>query len=343
MIGIFNCILSWFKNSLNVILCRKLSINYKLNWYSYFEYVLNIPFNVLIYLYESNVQNSFKPKRKYKKKGRPKRRRIICQSVAVYASTLRAHRITPFDTDSSTIGIDNRASGCFSHVSTDFVGPLRDSNRIVKGFGGSRTSSVKIGTLKWTWLDDTGKSWTHYIPNLFYCKSGGVRLLSPQHFAQQTGDPLGSGTSTNGKQITLHWQQHKAKLTIPLSPMDNVATFHLAPGFTQYHTYCYQAKTDQLTPAILDKESIHTLDLPINGNNVRPWSRTHQQLDGPKRIKEQFVNTHTHSKLEQEYLQLHYSLSHIHPDRMQLMVQQGTLPKRFKRCRLPFYDVRYYG
>ena len=201
------------------------------------EYVINMPFNCLLYFRENHMLNSFKPKRKRRIVGSPKRRRILCQAVAVYASTIKAHRVTPFDTDSATIGIDNRASGCFSHVSTDFVGPLRDSNRIVKGFGGSRTSSVKIGTLKWTWLDDQGKSWTHYIPNSFYCESGGVRLLSPQHFAQQTGDPLGTGTTTNGHHVTLHWHQQKATLTVPLSPNDNVATFHLAPGFNRYHAY----------------------------------------------------------------------------------------------------------
>ena len=119
-------------------------------------------------MYERYNRNSFKPKRKSRYKGSPKRRCMFCHSVAVYSSTLKAHRIIPFDTDSSHIRIDNRASGCFSHVSTDFVGPLRDSNRIVKGFGGSKTSSVKVGTLKWTWLDDQGKSWTHYIPNSFY-------------------------------------------------------------------------------------------------------------------------------------------------------------------------------
>ena len=216
-----------------------------------------IPFNLLIYIYERNKQTSFKPKRRSRIRGGPKRRRILCHSVAVYASTIKAHRIVPFDTDSYTIGIDNRASGCFSHVSTDFVGPLRDSNRIVKGFGGSKTSSVKIGTLKWTWLDDQGKSWTHYIPNSYYCQSGGVRLLSPQHFAQQTGDILGTGTSTNGKQVTLHWHHNKATLTIPLSPMDNVATFHLAPGFEQYNTFCQQAKLDQQPQAVLDKEILN--------------------------------------------------------------------------------------
>ena len=47
--------------------------------------------------------------------------------------------------------------------------------------------------------------------------------------------------------------------------------------------------------------------------------------------------------LEQEYLQLHQSLGHIHPDRMQLMVQQGTIPNKFRRCRLPFCAACAYG
>ena len=177
------------------------------------------------------MHTKFKSKQKSRQRVSPKQRQIICTSVAVYASTIKAHRIIPFDTDSSALGIDNRASGYLSHTSTDFVGPfLRNSNRIVKGFGRLKTLSIKIGTLKWIWLDNKGQSWTHYIPNSYYCQSGGVCLLSPQHFAQETGDTLGTGTTTNGRQVTLHWHQNKASLTIPLSPRDNVATFHLAPG-----------------------------------------------------------------------------------------------------------------
>ena len=257
---------------------------------------------------------------------------------------MTAHRITPFDTDSSTIGIDNRASGCFSHISTDFVGPLQDSNKIVKGFGGTKTSAVKIGTLKWTWLDDTGKTWTHYIPNSFYLKEGGVRLLSPQHFAQQTGDIVGTGTTTNGKEVVLHWQQSAGKLTISLSPMDNVATFHLAPGFDTFNMYCHNATTEEhSSKAVLDNEPIHLLDLPHNSHSIRPWMPTRIHFDGDKSIQSS-VHTESHSTtLEREYMQLHQSLGHIHLERMQLMVQQGTIPKRFQRCRLPFCASCAFG
>ena len=305
--------------------------------------MINLPFTLLFYILETRLYKPYNPKRKKRKLGRPKRRRLICHAVAVYASTIKAHRITRFDTDSATVGIDNRASGCFSHVSTDFVGPLRDSNRIVKGFGGTRTSSVKIGTLKWTWLDDQGKSWTHYIPNSFYSPTGGVRLLSPQHFAQQTKDMKGTGSETNGYHITLHWDNRSAKLTVPLSPMDNVATFHLAPGFHEYQTFCHQATVQPQSPAILDNELIHELDLPRNGTSIRPWSKQHYQLHGTAHAKYNIIPTEPTSKLEQEYLTIHNSLGHIHPDRMQLMVQQGTLPAKFKKCRLPFCASCAFG
>jgi hypothetical protein len=64
---------------------------------------------------------------------------------------------TVFDTDSGKIGVDNRCSGCISHQVDDFIGPIHDSQRSIKGFGGTRTTRVKIGTLRWKWADDEGK------------------------------------------------------------------------------------------------------------------------------------------------------------------------------------------
>ena len=62
-----------------------------------------------------------------------------------------------FDTDAQPIGVDNRCTACISHMAEDFQGPLHDSNRRIKGFGGTHTTNLKTGTLKWKWADDTGK------------------------------------------------------------------------------------------------------------------------------------------------------------------------------------------
>ena len=57
-------------------------------------------------------------------------------------ATIATERKTQFDTDSETIGIDNRCSGCISHVKDDFVGDLQRSDRVVKGFAGTKTRNV---------------------------------------------------------------------------------------------------------------------------------------------------------------------------------------------------------
>ena len=79
--------------------------------------------------------------------------------IGTYTNNIR------FDTDSAQIGIDNRCTACISHVAQDFIGPLMDSARTIKGFAGSRTSGVKVGTLVWRWEDNDGKISKFTIPN----------------------------------------------------------------------------------------------------------------------------------------------------------------------------------
>ena len=47
-----------------------------------------------------------------------------------------SHSIT-MDSDSRTIGIDNRCTACILHTTEAFVGELVDSTRRIKGFGGT--------------------------------------------------------------------------------------------------------------------------------------------------------------------------------------------------------------
>ena len=77
-----------------------------------------------------------------------------------------------FDTDSGLIGVDNHASGCISDRIDDFDGPLQDCNHAIKGFGRTRTTNIKIGTIIWKWGDDKGKIHKFRIPNSFYVPEG---------------------------------------------------------------------------------------------------------------------------------------------------------------------------
>jgi hypothetical protein len=184
-----------------------------------------------------------------------KRGTTIISMLAFAAVAMQAHgtgsyydeSMVLFDTDSATIGVDNRCTGCISNRVEDFDGPLVDSHRTIKGFGGSKTRGVKIGTIVWEWVDDNGQTRKFRIPKSFYVPEGGVRLLSPQHWAQTQKDfkPIqGTGSTTDAKSVTLFWNQRKNKLTIPLGRGDNVASFHLASGYTKFAAFCAQAETD---------------------------------------------------------------------------------------------------
>ena len=155
-----------------------------------------------------------------------------------------AHTIT-FDTDSQPIGVDNRCTACISHNIDDFVGVMKDTKRRIKGFGGTHTPPLKQGTLRWKWCDDKGMKHIFIIPNSYYAPEGGVRLLSPQHWAKTQSDtkPIpGTGETTNHNECKLFWKQGKHTLHIPLSTSTNVATFYLAPGYNKFMTFCTEAE-----------------------------------------------------------------------------------------------------
>ena len=101
------------------------------------------------------------------------------------------------------------------------VGPLTNTGKVVKGFGGSRTANVQSGTLKWKWEDDMGVKHTFLIPHSYYVPDGKVRLLSPQHWAQTQATPRHSlmkcGESTSGKECVLYWDGGQYKRTIELN------------------------------------------------------------------------------------------------------------------------------
>ena len=93
-------------------------------------------------------------------------------------------RIIKFNTDAKPIGVDNRCSACISPFVEDFIGPLADTNKTIKGFAGAQTNNSKTGTLRWQWLGDNGRMHTFEIPNSYYVPECEQRLLSPQHWAQ---------------------------------------------------------------------------------------------------------------------------------------------------------------
>ena len=286
-------------------------------------------------------------------RGRPRRRGRILTShaVMVLSAAAGSTRIAAFDTDSGEVGIDNRASGCFSHVIDDFVGPVRDCNRIVKGFRGSRTSNVKMGTLKWSWDDDEGVKTTHLIPNSYYLKIGGVRLLSTQHFAQESQkNNKSAGSRTTAGTITLTWGKGLTR-TVPLDRRSNVATFHLSPGYEKFSAFCAQAKVDlekNMDPVSTQwqREQLDHRDEASDKTPDRAWptsSANAFNLEGRVKIPQSSDLEDKRESMKAELLQLHHNMGHIHPDRLKLMAKQGIIPPKYRHTEMPFCAACAYG
>ena len=220
----------------------------------YYDWVMNEGQKLIeeIYVY---LDTNIKVKRhKIRKRGKWKSTtRVPFISFAATAMNAEVNirtNVTKFDSDSATIGINNRCSACISHVPEDFVGDLSDSNKTIKGFGGSRTTGVKVGTLLWSWLDDNGIEHKFKIPNSYYVPQGKVRLLSPQHWAKHNkqssskGRHHGTLSQTTSDSVILLWNNRKSKLTIPLSKDSNVANLYMTPGHNNYVAFCAEAGID---------------------------------------------------------------------------------------------------
>jgi len=172
-------------------------------------------------------------------------------------------RETRFDSDSARVGIDNRCSACISHDINDFES-VHECNKVIKGFGGSKDTAVKTGTLVWNLEDDQGMVHKLRIPNSYYAPNGQARLLSPQHMAHALKDPLGTGETTNGKECQLYWMNKQFTRTVQRDE-NNVFTFDLAPGFSNYHAFCSEVRNEDPTEI---PESDITDDLYAQNNYV---------------------------------------------------------------------------
>ena len=293
-------------------------------------------------------------------------------AMQVKTGSTQMARHARFDTDAYDIGIDNRCSGCISHKIEDFVGPMIDSKKSIKGFGGSRTTNVKTGTIKWSWLDDNGKSHDFKIPNSLYVPSGSVRLLSPQHWAMEINGKnrkkIGeAGCQTVGDSATLFWNNKKNKLTVPMCRRTNVATLQSAPGYEKYKLFCQQAEADDDTdyPIIAEPSQVFTDDEEEQQDELNKhdqpkkvtWPEGDSKLNSSENKLQGVVEnsqrariitseSDIHIKRENdaaELLAIHCRCGHIGFSRLQEMARQGIINSKFAKCQLPVCSSCLYA
>jgi hypothetical protein len=177
----------------------------------------------------------------------------VAAAMALVAVIVMESRAAPkrnneatFDTDSSLIGVDNRCSACISDNPAHFVGKLTPGLKTIKGFHGSRTTEIMMGTIRWKWLDQEGLEHVFDIPESYYVPEGKCCLLSPQHWAKAHKKATGWRVweTTDADTCTLFWLGGDKRLVIPISVSDNVATFPLAPGYEKFTAFCAEAQIE---------------------------------------------------------------------------------------------------
>ena len=300
--------------------------------------------------------------------------RMYVMSVLAMSAAARPRQVRegePFDTDSSLVGVDNRCSGCITHVRSDIPGEVKECNRAIKGYGGVRHFNVWMGTIEWTWDDDEGKPHTFVIPNSFYIPEGKTRLLSPQHWAQAQpgkGKRDGTGETTTALKTTLFWNNGTSTRTVPIDrDSTNVATFRLSPGYTRFHAYCAEfnqepSRAMEMDPISANEAGVVSDDEsdgestaaedPSSGWNSEgdlPTKHTEINLNGstPEGEAPPAIITDEEDRIPDNptamLLRMHYSFGHTPFAKLQQMAQRGILPKGLAKCNVPICSACQYA
>ncbi len=245
---------------------------------------------------------------------------------------------------------------------------------MVQGYGGSQTRGVKQGTIKWRWLDDTGREHTHWIPDSYYVPDGGYRLLSPQHWAQVAPKERRQATTT-AEGVRLQWgPAGKYHLTVPLDPSTNVANIPMAAGFQGAVAFLAEAGLDV---AMEDSARLIHDFLPppmhddVPSQQEAPWCQMHSSLGDlcaldasikptphliddweelaankvpteEKKppapvipVQQELIDKESSISTTQEFLRWHQRLGHLAASTMQNMARNGFLPAHLARCEVP--------
>ncbi|KAG7357919.1 integrase core domain containing protein [Nitzschia inconspicua] len=169
---------------------------------------------------------------------------LPCSPYALFASpafalsstgspeTARAAREVIFDLDSAQLGLDTLASASLTPSPADFIDTPVSCNVPFRGLGNG--SATLRGTVAWHVADDDGVTRRLLIPNTYYIPGLPLRILSPQHLAQELRPhetrPDGTYLTCYSDRIQLTWLDRRFLLTVPLNDA-NVGIVRTVPSY----------------------------------------------------------------------------------------------------------------
>ena len=112
-----------------------------------------------------------------------------------------------------------------------FVGEIRKcTNQGVSTIGGKVHQTSGIGTVRWIWRDNSGKSHEYLVKDALFFPQSPINILSVTCFAQQLNDLTGTGIDTKQLTSCFYWDSRKYSLTIH-HPPSNLPEISINEGF----------------------------------------------------------------------------------------------------------------
>jgi GAG-pre-integrase domain len=183
------------------------------------------------------------------------------------------------------------------------------------------------------------------IPHAIYIPTSKHRLLSPQHWAQESFDGCPNDNSTwcatHKDRVVLYWNQRKLQRTIHIDKDgSNTAILWTAPGTSRFESYmtntqqhlCLSTKTSSIEPTTDHLTYQHTPTESLDGSTDL--------------IDVDIGNDHRESSSKSQYKELmewHHRLCHMPMKRIQNLAVKGILPKRIAKCKIPLCPACVFG
>ena len=92
---------------------------------------------------------------------------------------VRTRDLLPYDTDSTTMVYDNSANVHICNKRNMFGGEIRKcTNQGVATIGGKGHQPSGIGTVRWIWRNDSGKSHEYLVEDALFSPQSPINILS---------------------------------------------------------------------------------------------------------------------------------------------------------------------
>ena len=118
-----------------------------------------------------------------------------------------------------------------------FVGKLHEVDIFwVATIGGTDFKPTGIGTVKWSWKDDEGKSHTHRLERVLYFPESAVNIISPNALADHYDDKNGTHIKIKNYSSGFSWDLGKYTRTITHSA-NCLAEIPINDGYEVFGTF----------------------------------------------------------------------------------------------------------